>query len=230
MGKPLCEKPVQAWDCYQEGTDYQFNCEEVTLGPWTSYSLKNDPKHMTFVLSRYKFCAKMLEGKDQVVEIGCGDGFGIPIMAQAVKHLHCIDWDERNVEGCKRRLSYLKNVTYEVVDLNKTTIPRQADAAFSIDVIEHIEPPLEKQFMDHICQFLKKTSVLITGTPNITAAPYASERSAVQHINLKSMKTLKELTEHYFKHVFLFGMNDEIVHTGYHAMSHYIWSVGAEKK
>src|SRR5947209_2814661 len=105
------ELEESAWECYQKGTDYQFACKEIALGPWTSFSLLNDPKHMAFVLARYKFCAKMLEGKEFVVEIGCGDGFGIPMMAQAVKHLHCIDWDPRNLEGCKKRLAHLKNVS-----------------------------------------------------------------------------------------------------------------------
>lgn len=227
------EKTVEesvAWNCYREGTDYQFACEEIPLGPWTSYSLMNDPKHMAFVLSRYKFCAKMLEGRDFVVEIGLGDGFGVPIMAQAVGHLHCIDWDERNVEGCKRRLKHLKNVSFEVADLNHSTLAVQADAAYSIDVIEHLNPSEEGRFMENILNFLKLSSVLLTGTPNLTANEYASERSRVQHINLKSQKTLKELTQKYFRHVFMFGMNDEVVHTGYGPMSHYIWSMGVEKR
>lgn len=219
-----------AWRLYREGTDYQFDNQELNLGPWTSYSLMNDPKHMSFVLSRYKFCAKMLENKEQVVEIGCGDGFGLPIIAQAVGHVHCIDWDKRNIEGCKKRLSHLKNVSYEHVDLNQTTIDYQADAAFSIDVIEHIEPEKEAAFMNNICSFLKDNSVLITGTPNIFASQYASPRSEVQHINLKSQKTLKELTDYYFKHAFMFGMNDEVLHTGYGPMCHYLWSLGAEKR
>jgi len=218
-----------ARECYREGTDAQFDCPELSLGPWTSYSYVNDPRHLTFVLARYKFCAKMLGGKESVVEIGCGDGFGIPIVAHSVKHLHCVDWDERNLEGCARRLQHLKNVTYEHVDLNQTTLKFKADAAYSIDVIEHIEPRLEAQFMKNICDFLKPSSVLITGTPNITASAYASKRSEIQHINLKSEKTLNELTLKYFKHAFPFGMNDEVLHTGYHAMCHYIWSVGVEK-
>lgn len=219
-----------AWECYQQGTDEQFECEEINLGPWTSYSLMNDPKHMAFVLARYKFCAKMLEGKKYVVEIGCGDGFGVPIMAQAVEHLHCIDWDIRNIEGCKRRLKHLKNVSYEHINLNEVPLQCKADAAYSIDVIEHVEPREEARFMQNICSFLKEDSVLITGTPNITASQYASKRSEVQHINLKSSKTLKELTLQYFKHAFMFGMNDEVLHTGYSAMSHYIWSMGVQKR
>ena len=76
------------WNNYKETTEDAFGHPEVPLGPWTSYNLIRDPKHNLFVLARYKFCAKMLEGKEFVVEVGCGDGFGIPIMAQAVKRLH----------------------------------------------------------------------------------------------------------------------------------------------
>ena len=218
------------WNKYKDATEDAFGYPEIPIGPWTSYNLLRDPKHNLFVLARYKFCAKMLEGKDLVVEVGCGDGFGIPIMAQAVKKLVCIDWDERNLEGCKRRLKHLKNVSYEKINLNETTVLLNADALYSIDVIEHIELEGEQQFMQNLCGLLKNESVMITGTPNIYAQQYASKNSSLLHINLKSPKSLKELTLQYFKHEFSFGMNDEILHTGYGPMCHYIWSMGIEKK
>jgi len=77
---------------------------------------------------------------------------------------------------------------------------------------------------------MKRESVLITGTPNIYAKQYASKNSELLHINLKSPKTLKELTLKYFKYDFAFGMNDEILHTGYAPMCHYIWSIGVEQR
>jgi len=220
------ESKKSARELYAEGTDYQFDTPELQLGPWTSYSLINDPKHMCFVLSRYKFCAKMLAGKKTVMEIGPGDGFGLPIVSQVVGHLYGVDWDHRLLESNARRLSHLQNVTYIHLDLNKEKPDLEVDAAFSIDVIEHLEPAKEANFMDNIIHCLKPNGVLITGTPNITASQYATPRSQVQHINLKSLKTLREVTERYFENVFMFGMNDEVLHTGYHAMCHYIWSLG----
>ncbi len=224
----LQETQPSAWDLHLKAAAPQFACEEILLGPWTSYSLMHDPRHMAFVLARYKFCAKMLEGKDYVVEIGCGDGFGIPLIAQAVKRLHCIDWDPRSLEGCARRLKHLKNVTYQHIDLNKHTLPTRADAIYTIDVVEHLEPSKEDQFFRNICKSLKPEGVLITGTPNISANAYASEQSRVQHINLKSLQDLKQLTQKYFVHAFPFGMNDEVLHTGYGPMAHYIWTIGAQ--
>lgn len=223
---------INAKELYEKGTSYQFNNPEIKLGPWTSYSLMNDPKHMCFVLSRYKFCAKMLEGKNRnILEVGCGDGFGLPIVADIANKIWAVDWDKRLLENIKSRLNYLKNVEYKHIDFNKETsnVLGEIDAVYAIDVIEHIEPDNEEAFMKNIihCITNKDEGIMILGTPNITASKYASERSAVQHCNLKSMKTLRELMERYFHNVFMFGMNDEVLHTGYDAMCHYIFAVGA---
>ena len=211
---------------YREGTDYQFNTQELRLGPWTSYSLINDPKHMCFVLSRYKFCAKMLEGKNTVMEIGSGDGFGLPIIAQVAKKVYAVDWDKRLLEGNAQRLKHLKNVEYLHVDFNKESPKINADGIFLIDVIEHLEQKTEKVFLNNIVKCLKPGGVLIIGTPNITASRHATARSKVQHINLKSSEILRKLMGKYFENVFMFGMNDEVLHTGYAPMCHYLWAVG----
>lgn len=211
---------------YKKGTDYQFNTRELRLGPWTSYSLINDPKHMCFVLSRYKFCAKMLEGKNTVMEIGSGDGFGLPIIAQAVKKVYTVDWDKRLLEGNASRLKHLKNVEYLHADLNKESPGVKVDGIFLIDVIEHLEQETEKVFLNNIVKCLNSAGVLIIGTPNIGASQHATPRSRVQHINLKSNKTLRDLMAEYFENVFMFGMNDEVLHTGYAPMCHYLWAVG----
>lgn len=67
---------------------------------------------------------------------------------------------------------------------------------------------------------------MVVGTPNLTAAQYASPQSEALHINLKSHDTLKVLLSRYFYNVFMFGMNDEVLHTGYAPMCHYIWGIG----
>ena len=222
---------MEARDAYHAGSDFQFDHEEILLGAPTSYSLTHDAKHLAFSSARYKFCAKMLDGKKTVMEVGSGDGFGLPMIAQAVEHVYCVDWDERHLNSIQRRLlKYLKNVTLIHLDLNVATPGIKIDAAFSIDVIEHVDPETETAFIENIIACLPPNGVLITGTPNITASQYSSPRSAVQHINLKSMQSLRELMERYFENVFMFGMNDEVLHTGYAPMCHYIWSVAAGLK
>ena len=46
---------------------------------------REDPRGLLFSLSRYKFVSKILEGKNDVLEIGCGDGWFSRIVKQTVK-------------------------------------------------------------------------------------------------------------------------------------------------
>jgi SAM-dependent methyltransferase len=215
-----------AADAHHEALGSRLSGTEITLGPWASDDLINDPKRLSFVLARYKFVSKILEGKNTVLEIGCGDGFGLPVVAASVGHLYATDWDPRPLENTRRRLGHISNVTYLEHDHTSSPAAVAADAAYSVDVIEHIEPTMETVFLENIAKILPNNGVLLTGTPNLTAAEYASPQSKAGHINLKSHDGLRELVSQYFDNVFMFGMNDEVVHTGYGPMCHYIWALG----
>lgn len=219
-------------EAFKKGTDEQF-IDSIPLGPWSSYSLLNDPKHMCFVLSRYKFCSKILESKANILEVGCGDGFGVPIVANNSKFVLAVDTDDRLIEGNKQRLSKIEKIKF--VNHNMCNSPVHFgniifDGAFSIDVIEHLDKELEVRFMCNICDSLKTDGIYVMGTPNITASEYATYRSEVQHINLKSYDSLRKLMETYFDNVLMFSMNDEVVHTGYGNMAHYLFGVGVGVK
>ncbi len=223
MSNSPTAKPVA--DLYRETVEPFFDTPEIQLGPWTSYSVIHDPKHVAFVLARYKFVAKMLQGREQVMEIGSGDGIGLSLVAQSVKHVHAIDWDRRLLDGNARRLAHLKNVSYHLADLNTESPNLKVEAAYWVDVLEHLDSATESTVLDNIVRCLPDDGVLLTGTPNKAAHQYASPQSQALHINQKSMEDLRTLMERYFRNVFMFGMNDEVLHTGYAPMCHYIWSL-----
>jgi 2-polyprenyl-3-methyl-5-hydroxy-6-metoxy-1,4-benzoquinol methylase len=198
----------------------------VTLGRASSNAYATDPKMIGFMAARYKFVAKMLEGCGSALEAGCGDGFGAPVVAQAVKQLHCTDIDEATLQDNARRLSFLKNATFEYFDFRARPFSPQVDAAYCVDVIEHLYPDEESAFMANLVGSLAPYGIGIVGTPNQTADRYASENSRKGHINLKDHKALRELMNRHFQRTFLFSMNDEVLHTGFYPMAHYLWSVG----
>ena len=202
----------------------------TVIGPYSSHIWRTDPKHLVFTLARYKFISKMLSGKEMVLEAGCGDSFGTNIVLQTVKKVHGIDYEPLIIEDNIKRSDYGDRCTYENLDITKQKINGKFDAGYSLDVIEHIPPENEDDFMKNICNSLEMNSVFIIGTPNITSEQYASEGSKSGHINLKSGETLRELMEPYFNHVFNFSMNDELVHTGFYPMAHYIIAMGVQLK
>ncbi len=108
--------------------------------------------------------------------------------------------------------------------------PDGFDAILSLDVIEHIVPEREKDFCKIICGNLKEDGVVVIGTPNIMLSPYACEASRLGHINLYDQKRLYELMNRYFKNVFIFNMNDEIVNMSFAPMACYIFAVCCNKK
>ncbi len=224
MRKKLSQK-----EAYKEGIEFQF-VEPIKLGPIISYSLLHDPIHMSFVLSRYKFIAKMLSGKKKVLEVGCGDAFGTPIVAQFVKHLNAYEIDQRYVEDNKKRLYKIKNIKFELFNICEKVPAYKFDAIYSVDVIEHLDRKLTGPFVENALKSLTPGGVYIVGTPNKTANRWASRQSRIQHINLFSHKRLRELLEKYFENVFMFSMNDEVVHTGFASMANFIWGIGAGKK
>ena len=122
------------------------------------------------------------------------------------------------------------NCDFLVQDVTMAPIDGTFDGAYSLDVIEHIPLEDEESFLQNICAGLTQESVLIIGTPNVTAAAYASELSQLGHINLKSGPELKESVSRHFHNVFLFSMNDEVIHTGFSPMAHYLIAMGVGRR
>lgn len=226
-------KPKKAMKSVKKQIDTYKKKGPVQLGVVTSHIWRNDPRHLCFLLSRYKFCAKMFAGKEKVIEIGCGDAFGLPVVKQAVGSVYGIDFEPLLLEDVKKRFKkerITEGVTLSVHDITVEPVQGRFDAAYSLDVIEHILPEKEEIFMTNICASLKEYAVCIIGTPNITADKYASEYSRADHINLKNVQSLNELMSTYFYNVFNFSMNDEAVHTGYAPMAHYLLAMGVGVK
>ena len=112
-----------------------------------------------------------------------------------------------------------------VHDILEGPYPEKFEAVFSLDVIEHIHLENEDQFLRNIVHSSFDSSVLIIGTPNKTSESYASRGSRIAHINLKTHASLKQTLSEYYQNVFMFGMNDEVLHTGFKPMSHYLFAL-----
>ena len=216
---------------YQVQWDTAQSAGLVQMGPMASHVWRSDPRRLTFLLSRYKFVAKMLAGKESAVEVGCGDGFGMRVVLQTVGRVHGVDFDPAFVDWCTEhaRAEGLA-ATFEACDLLERAPAGRFSAAYSLDVIEHVEPDSEPLFVRNLVAAVEARGIAIVGTPNATAEAHQSVWSREGHINLKSADSLKASLEPYFDHVFSFSMNDEVVHTGFAPMAHYLFAMGVGKR
>jgi 2-polyprenyl-3-methyl-5-hydroxy-6-metoxy-1,4-benzoquinol methylase len=202
-----------------------------SLGLMTSYAWKDDPKRLTFTLSRYKFVAKLLAGRANVLEIGCADAFGTRIVRQEVARLTATDFDPVFIEDVKKRMNPRWSFDAFVHDMLAGPVPpRDYDGIFALDVLEHIEPKDEYLFLSNLVKSLAPHGAVVLGMPSLESQVYASPNSKEGHVNCKSMPDFKKTMELYFHSVFMFAMNDEVVHTGYHKMAHYLFALACEPK
>lgn len=215
---------------YQECLDAVDARGFERLGLRSSQSWHDDPKHILFRLARYKFVAKMLSGSEHVLEVGCGDAFGTRLVQQEVKALSATDFDELFVEDVKARMVERWRFPVFTHDLLAGPIPGAYDGVFALDVLEHIQQKDEHTFLKNAFAPLTAHGVGIIGMPTLESQVHASPTSRAGHVNCKTMPDLKQTMQVFFHTVFMFSMNDEVVHTGFHRMAHYIFAVGAHRK
>jgi 2-polyprenyl-3-methyl-5-hydroxy-6-metoxy-1,4-benzoquinol methylase len=215
----------------REGQQYEPHLElrakkgAARLGLRADAAWDADPKRLGIVLARYKFTAKMLEGKARVLEVGVGDGWASRVVKQAVGTLVgtelLADW----VEDARQCMEDKWAFEVHQHDMVAGPFTGTFDAAYALDVLEHIRPADEDKFILNIVASLVAPGVLIIGMPSLESQPYASPGSKAGHVNCKTAPDLKALMQKHFHDVFIFSMNDEVVHTGYHKLAHYLFAL-----
>ncbi|WP_457488849.1 class I SAM-dependent methyltransferase [Tardiphaga sp. P5_C10] len=222
----LKTKEAQYQVCVEAASERGYE----TLGLRGSESWYQDPKHIVFRLSRYKFVSKMLSGRKHVLEVGCGDAFGTRIVQAEVGQLTAIDFDPVFIADVNDRMVDRWRFEAKTHDMLDGPVPGNFDAVYSLDVLEHIDPASERLFLKNAFGSLDVNGAAVIGLPSLESQPYASPQSKAGHVNCKSGPELKSLMEEYFHNVFLFSMNDEVVHTGFHKMANYVFAIGAGKR
>jgi 2-polyprenyl-3-methyl-5-hydroxy-6-metoxy-1,4-benzoquinol methylase len=219
---------------------YQFELDMALrdglsrFGIMSNQTWRDDPRRLLFLLSRYKFVAKMLAGKKRVLEVGSADVFGTRLVVQELGQgvVTASDFDPVFIEDARKRMQSdgwaCEAVVHDI--LEGPVPPGGFEAAYSLDVFEHIVPEKEHLFVGNIARSLTKTGVAIIGSPSLQSQAYASKGSLEGHVNCKDGKEYKKVMEHHFENVFLFSMNDEVVHTGFHPMAHYLFVICAGRR
>ena len=219
---------------YQFELDMALRDGYARFGIMSNQTWRDDPRRLLFVLSRYKFVAKMLSGRGRVLEVGCADAFGTRLVQQEVGAVTATDFDPVFVADARARMA-ADGWTCDVVEhdiLAGPVPPADFNAAYSLDVFEHIPPADEDRFVGNIAASVAAGGVAVLGSPSLQSQAYASRASKEGHVNCLDGAAYKAVMARHFQQVFLFSMNDEVVHTGYHPMAHYLLAlcVGPLKK
>lgn len=211
------------------GTNFEelyADCHAV--GGMSKYAWEDDPKRLAFTLARYKHVARMLEGMGSVLEVGCSDGYGSRIVRQHVRSLVAVDLDAKAIVEAQANASQRWPIKFEIADIEQPEFHKRHigfEATYCLDVLEHIDPPHEPNFLKALRAL---APVTVIGIPSLESQQYASNLSKAGHVNCKTAADLRLTLAEYWKHVFIFTMNDEALGTGFPSMAHYLLALGVE--
>ncbi len=132
---------------YNRCVDLKNSFGLTSLGLMTNQVWYDDPRRLTFLLARYKFVSKMLSGRSNAGEVGCGDAFGTRVVLQEVPDVTVYDFDPVFIEDIRARHDNRWPLKAEVHDIVESRLPRKHEALFSLDVIEHIAPSDEHAYL-----------------------------------------------------------------------------------
>lgn len=202
---------------------------EINIGYYTNSEITADIKHFMFRLARYKFAVKMMryEKAVNVLELGCNEAWGALLLKQNIDLCSYtgIDFDNETIDWNKNNLpDNFVFVCDDFFSYGKKT-DKKYDLVLALDVIEHIAPKMEDDFCQLFTGALSERGTAIIGTPHVNMMEYASEGSRAGHINMYDQRRLFQTCKRHFNNVYIFNMNDEVVHTGMDAMSCYMFAV-----
>ena len=146
---------------YQFEVDMALRDGFSRFGFMSNQTWKDDPRRLLFLLSRYKFVAKMLSGKKRVVEIGCTDAFGTRLVSQEGCRVTACDFDPVFIEDAQARMQAdgwaCDTRVHDI--LTGPVPPGDFDAAYTLDVFEHIVPEKATTFVGNIARSLCRAGV-----------------------------------------------------------------------
>ncbi len=198
----------------------------ITLPPEYAELLQTNTLQVLIKLSRYKFAARLLKKKDDVLEVGSGTGIGAMFLSQHVAHVTGLEIRPHEYEAACAVAASVKNVTFKLQSLFDYSLERRHDAVVSLDVIEHFSEADGHRFIDRIARHCSRTGIVIIGTPSVHSLPYQSKYSRAAHIKCYDQHELVALMDKYFERTLAFSMNDELVHTGNPKLAWYYFVIG----
>ncbi len=115
----------------------------------------------------YQRLARRCVGRD-VLEAGCGEGYGADLIAGVARQVTALDYDEATVAHVRARYPRVQVVHGNLAEL---PLPDQSvDVVVNFQVIEHLWD--QPQFVRECARVLRPSGVLMMSTPNrITFSP-----------------------------------------------------------
>jgi len=165
---------------------------------------KETPLMIARHFSAYQFAKEYIQDKE-VLDIGCGEGYGSYFLAGYAKSVMALDYDKSIIAYASDKYKKDNLLFYALDAKDLRSVIKQFDAICSFQVIEHMPEP--QIFLENIKGLLKNNGVFICSTPNkLDASPKSDIPLNKFHIKEYLFDEFKELLQRYFASLELFGL------------------------
>ena len=114
--------------------------------------------------ARYLFAARLAAGKD-ILDIGCGEGYGAFLLARTARRVLGVDRAEIAIEHA--RLRYRRaNLEYQTADGARLPEGETFDLITCFEVIEHIPEDEQHALLGQVTRLLSENGIFLISTPN----------------------------------------------------------------
>ena len=146
---------------------------------------------------RYYLAKKYCKNKD-VLDVGCGYGYGGFILSKVSRRVVGIDKDKGAINIAQERYSQ-PNIDFLLMDATDIKLNNCFDTIVSFENIEHIKNP--ESFLKKIPSLLKPNGLIIISTPN---KKFTSGENPY-HFNEYTYEGFEQLLKKYFQNIRIEG-------------------------
>lgn len=177
-------------------------------------------------LARYEFLLPLVRSTDQILETGCGAGYGSHMLSERARSVVAIDYSPAALAYARERF-HAPNLSHLLMNCHRLAFADESfDLVVSFEVFEHLEAP--KEYLAECRRVLRPGGRLVLSTPNRSSWDIHMRSIGAgydYHVNMQDLKGLESQLAKFFPGVEIYSQwrRGNALHRAFRALD--VWNL-----